>query len=207
MKKHLFLYIFCFALVCVGIFSISSRKTLIVETPEDYLSWYKQAEHLEISHEFKAFKTSARVLTPEYQASREFGFSQINPSLNATDSLIQEYKQSFSIRLRIHSNDGKPMLRLGFTSTEEYGKRLYYFTSLIQKDLFLITKSDTLACLVAHMQPPSGANPALDIIASFPPLSPGTETVQVLWRDHILDNGNIYFQFTDLSSPRLVPVK
>lgn len=99
--------------------------------------------------------------------------------------------QYYNFKLKI-DDKAKDILKAGVSSVNDYYKRVEYFTSLMQNDIWLIQGKDTLPCRIFHYERNYSAAPYSDFSLAFDGTD-GNATVDrtIVFNDHVFNNGLI----------------
>jgi hypothetical protein len=82
---------------------------------------------------------------------------------------LSEIKDMQYYTLRINSKDGKTeMLRTGLSATDEYYRRIEYFSFHLKNDLYLVDGTDSLPCTLFHFERSYDLSPNNSFVLAFP---------------------------------------
>lgn len=111
------------------------------------------------------------------EVSRE-AYAEIN------NSKVEDYENDLIYLIQIKNSSGTSPLLYNLKDEVEYGGRVNYFSSGIQRDLSLLQGSDTLSCSFVHWERSFTSKPILTVTAIFNSES-NLEPFKLEWRDNI----------------------
>lgn len=155
------------------IFSIASCIWLVVGcnpgnlTPEQYVDWMRDnKEQISFQKSEDQYQYELNYLPPEWLALQEIG--NYAPSQKQWIEVIDSYAGTRYFQFRI-SVPGyrEELLKNGIQNTDEYYRRVDYCSFGMQKDIGLITKTDTIPCSLFHFERTYGNTPYLSFMLGF----------------------------------------
>ena len=130
---------------------------------------------------------------------------ELNNDLSNLESVLETYDDQWHFDLRIGSVNGRPPLENQVYTQGEYSPELKALMSGIQNQLFIITPSDTLNCLLHHFERSYGVAPYHTISLVFAKPSE-TKDVVLKYNDQLFGTGPVNINITSIvhqNSPRL----
>lgn len=171
----------------------NGRKAL---APEQYMSWIKSSEKdLVKIKEVKGYRFTVKLQPAELLVLRH---QERFNSQSSVDSLINIQKGVVNLVMDIGSADNQhPLLRANLASEEEYYQRMFYYTSEVQKDIYLVEGSDTLPCSFYHFEQTFNITPVNSMIMEFERKNPqaGYQDITLVYEDRMLNTGMLKFSF------------
>ncbi len=171
----------------LGLFACS-RQTL---GPEAYIHWVNKASNGLISTKtIGAFKFSVLFKPAPYVAleqCKDYGFHP-----DSVKNALSQTKGLEFYTFRVESDKGNELSGINANNQSEYSKRLQYFTSDLQNDIYLISGNDTLKNLLFHYERSYGVSPQNNFILIFK--SENTEKTgsrKLVYEDKILGTGTV----------------
>lgn len=149
-----------------GVFSfLTAPKTL---KPVEYVKWVEDEHNGLIKHKrFGRFKYSLRYKPTDYMIVKDAASETIPVSLY--DSLKNVYSgfeyYTFSIHDTLSMDE---LLKTNLKSRSEYDERLLYFSFEMQKDIQLVSGTDTIPCSLLHFERTYNISPQANFMLGFP---------------------------------------
>ncbi len=135
-------------------------------SPVEFRSWVKDADNgLWVSKTIDNYKLSLLYKPVEYMVINENKNEQLTAAL--MEKGIKEYGNMQYYTLRIESQEGGELLKVGITDESQYAQRLEYFMSAMQDDISLADGADTLACILYHFERDYGMSPHAQFVLGF----------------------------------------
>ncbi|MBL7807380.1 MAG: hypothetical protein JNN28_06190 [Saprospiraceae bacterium] len=133
--------------------------------PGEYITWIRTHQALLTNSQvYGDVCTTLNYLPADWLAVKEAGSD--NPEQIAAAQ--KEYEGLEYYRLRIATVSGQgDVLQYGIELTEDYYRRVEYFSFGFQKDLRLLVDQDTLPCKLFHFERNYGAAPYMDFMLGF----------------------------------------
>jgi len=169
------------------------RKQL---SPNDYIAWAKKSEKdLVKVKEIRGYR-----FTSKLQPSELLVIKNMNDiaSQEELDSLNKIQRGIVNIVLDIGSvNNQQSLLRANITDESEYYQRVFYYTSEVQRDLYLVEGTDTLRCAFYHFEQTYNLTPVNSMIMEFERINPDSEfeDLSLVYDDRILNTGIMKFSY------------
>lgn len=148
---------------CVAIYVASSCSNGPL-TPQQFAAWTSDADNgLLQKQQVGDFTFQLIYQPPELLAIRD---SEESDAL-AIQKVTVERKGAHYFTFRLRNAKTSNLLLSPTSAGYGHQELQYYFSDLIQEDLFLIINGDTLPCAQAHFERNYGASPYNNITASF----------------------------------------
>lgn len=172
----------------------------------DYINWVENPDNGLLVTKKSGSLTYSLQFTPlEYRILKEHADDTLTES--KLTAYTNEIKDMQYYTFRIEDEKGGDLLKADATSKEDFSSRLQYFSSDMQKDLFLIEGNDTLSCLLFHFERSYGIDPRSTFVLGFPLGKkdgpggyPGVSDRTFFFDDHQLGTGPL---FLVIHSPNL----
>lgn len=181
----------CIALLA-ALLSACTKGPLV---PEQFIRWAADPENgLHAEQHMGDFTAQLHYQPVELLAARESGLD--DPS--ALQRAVVERKGAHYLNLRLQNRTTPNLLLSKTPNGYSYDKLQYYFTALIQDDLFLVIGRDTLPCAQAHFERNYGTAPFNNITASFidHAADPYRDDIQFVFDDRAFGLGPVRFTIT-----------
>ncbi len=189
MRKLLFII----PVVSLVLLSCSDRRTL---SPEQYIAWAKASQkELIKTKEINGYRFTLKFQPAELLILKN---AEGLTSEDALDSMKKIQKGIVNLVMDIGSTDNQQsLLRANLAVEEEYYQRMYYYTTDVQKDLYLVEGKDTLPCVFYHFEQTFNITPVNSMIMEFERKDPNApyKDIYFIYEDRILNAGIIKFQY------------
>lgn len=195
---------YVFLLGAVALLSGCSRGPL---APRDYLKWLADEDHgLVQERSFDDLSLRLEYRPAEQMALQEKGLDATAAELAPA---IAARKGAHYFNLRMRSLKTSDLLTARAQDEDDYFRRQYYFSSLVENDLSLVIGEDTLPCSLVHFERTYGAVPFNNLVMSFVDdhEDPLREDVRLLYDDHAFDLGKVEFTIRKEDLQRIPALK
>lgn len=176
-------------LLLIGCGKESSKQTLL---PSEYLHWVENPDNgLHQGKDIGNYYLELQYKPPHYIVALEGQSQQLSEKQVA--SRVVELDGLTYFTFRITSLQGTEMLQTGPVTEEEYQYRSYYFDTQAQRDMYLVSGTDTLNCALYHFERNYGLAPYNNMVLGFEkPVTRNTD-LQFVFDDPILGLGPVKF--------------
>lgn len=159
-----------------------------VKNPENGLVKIKTIDELQFKVQYKPY---------EYIICMEERTAQLADSIVKRKLKELEGIQYYDLKILLKSNEGE-LLKAGLNSTEEYTKRVSYFSFGMQEDIQLVDGNDTLPCVMYHFERAYDVTPVCTVLLGFKqqPVNAG-KAKTVLVYDRTFNKGLLKFTFKE----------
>jgi len=136
--------------------------------PRSYMSWIEnESNGLKTTRVSGDFKFSLQYKPLEYVVM--LNERNTNMDKATMEKEMEEIKDMQYYTLKINSNDEKAeMLRTNLSETNEYYRRIEYFSFHLKNDVYLIDGTDSLPCGLFHFERGYGISPDNNFLLAFP---------------------------------------
>lgn len=191
MKANNFIYRLLFFVLIIA--SCGSGKT---KSAGEFVKWCDDPGNgLVLKKELGQFSFTLCYTPSEYLAIKELSKGK---ELNQVymDSALKEYSDLQYFTLRLGSLHGGEFLRQEITKEQDYFDRIYYYNSLVDKDIFLVEGNDTLKCVMHHFERTYSVAPYDNLLLAFEK-GKGNAPKKVVYDDHILGTGPVIITISE----------
>ncbi len=149
-------------LVWLGLYAFRSDQL----TKTEYIAWVNNPDNgLNVKKQIGEYSFSVLYKPADYIIAME------NKDIPLSTEQWQKEKDRLKdmqyYTLKIEADNGEEVLKKGIESDAEYYERLEYFMSMMQEDISLIEKQDTLPCILYHFERNYGAAPFTQMVLAF----------------------------------------
>lgn len=111
-----------------------------------------------------------------------------------------EASKMFHFYIRLSAENENDVLKNDIQNQEEYFERLNYFSNFVQKDLYLISGSDTIDCAYTYFERNYGLSNKSTILLGFKRSemnkSNSDQSLTLIYDDQVLGMGPVHFKFS-----------
>lgn len=190
MKRYI---VISFLLIIISASCGNGRKTL---SPQQYLSWAKKSQKdLQKIKEINGYRFTAKFQPAELLVLRN---KEALKSQDALDSTKKIQDGIINIVMDIGSvNNQQSLLRANLSNEEEYYSRMYYYTTEVQNDVYLVEGNDTLPCIFYHFEQTFNITPVNSMIMEFKRINSQSayQDICLVYEDRILNTGIVKFMY------------
>jgi hypothetical protein len=153
-----------FLVLSIGLFLSCNPGNL---TPEQYLDWIREnRDRITFQTSAGQYQYELTYLPQEWLTLQEIG--DYRPSQTEWTEIFDSYAGTKYFQLRISVPEYREeLLKNGIQSTAEYYQRVDYCSFGMQKDIGLITKTDTVPCHLFHFERTYGNTSYLSFVLGF----------------------------------------
>lgn len=186
---------------------IPSNTASLMEIKE-YVLWIQDTENgFKKEKKIDDLTFSVQYKPYEYIICEEERKEELPDTLLKNKILEINNMQYYDFKISVNEGAGE-LLKHQLSSSQEYEKRVNYFSFMMQNDIQLVEDKDTLPCALFHFERTYGASPSSIFLLGFP-VSKNKTAVEktLLIYDRTFNKGLLKFTFTRKDLRNLPKIK
>lgn len=175
-----FVWIFC---LTITFCSCNEEKVL---SPVNYVKWVENSQNgLRVSKTIMPFKITLQYKPIPYVIAMQERSPVLSRQTYEEEAHQMEGMQYFTLRIEV-PGQSTPLLKYNLRQVDDYYDRVSYFSSAMQKDIFLVEGRDTFPCLLHHFERTYELAPYSNFLLGFSRSQTSPADKTILFQDRVL---------------------